>query len=210
MRAGKHVASGSDVPYRPLSTRPSTWFAIAFLVAGVGVAIPFGVHAARSAVKPTPRATAAAPAGSTPVLPPGWQSFVAPDGSFDLIGPADATTSAVQTVFGAAHVAKFSGGALTVAWTDRSVSRGVPDPQLLTQEVSRIVQPIVGRTADQEEQLSDGGHPGYGLVFTVQGTEYRIRVFAARGRLYEITSVTQAGSIASKDAQRFVDSFELR
>ena len=54
--------------------------------------------------------------------------------------------------------------------------------------------PLVGRVADEEVDLVDEGHPGFGLLLTVGGTSYDARLFAANGGLFQVVGQAPAGS----------------
>ena len=211
---GAHVSARPDVARRPAAARPTTWFAFAVIVTVALVAVPFGARRARevtsASAAPAPPSSSADPVTETGAVPDRWAPYTAPDGTFEVLGPDMPETVWIDSSFGPAHVAKFENGAMTVAWTDGRVPGATQDAALLQEEVSRVLEPVLGLVADEEEELSDLGHPGFGLALTTQGTIFRIRIFAANGRLYEIIAQTPAGTEEARQAERLVDSFTLR
>jgi hypothetical protein len=174
----------------------------ALLVLALG-AIPFHGLILRT-LAPTP---AVEPV--TPPHPDGWRRFQAPDGTFEVIGPATPTVTGISTELGAAHEASFSDG-LRVVWADAPVSEA-PDRQILADVWSRSIRPLVGLTADEEADLVDDGHPGLGISLTSEGNHLAMRVFVAGGRFFEVVGVGPGNGEngESSNAEAFVRSFVL-
>jgi hypothetical protein len=207
--AGVRTASA---PPRPDASRPSagarprTWFGFAIAIGLVTAAIPFGIGLAN-------RASHAAPAPATTsedaTVPDSWRRFTPADASFSVFAPDAGDATTVPSDVGPTHVVRFDEGAMSVAWTGR-LPVSEDDAALLASDVSRLLEPLVGKVADAEEQLTDLGHPGFGLGLTLDGVAYRVRVFAAGGRLYEVLGKGPVGSEDAREAARFVESFSLR
>jgi hypothetical protein len=151
-------------------------------------------------------APAPEPGGVTPPHPVGWERFLAPDGTFEVIGPATPAVSEISTELGAAHEALFSDG-LRVVWSDAPVSHA-PDRRILSDVWSRSIRPLVGLTADEEADLVDAGHPGFGISVTSDGRHLAMRVFVAGGRFFEVVGIGP-GRGEDSDAETFVRSFLL-
>lgn len=175
------------------------WLSFAVAIVAALALVPLGISRSRDA--------AASPSTSVPAGPSGWTTFTPSDHAFQVLGPAGAQTSILNTSMGPAHQATFASGAYTVTWLD--VPLGVTDTEALQQGKVGLLRPLVGRVADEEVDLSDSGYPGFGLTITVDGTTYNVRLFAAAGRLFQVVGSAPAGSSGAQDAAKFVDSFEL-
>lgn len=178
------------------------WLTFAVAIAAALVVIPLG--AARS------RGNAAGGASARPsaaVIPAGWAVYSAVDGSFQLTGPSGVRVSGLTTGIGPAQRAEFGDGTLSVTWLNAPVAGS--DAQALEAGKASLLRPLVGRLADEEVDLLDAGHPGFGLLITIEGTSYDVRLFAANGRLFQVVGQAPAGSPQVDDAVRFVDSFQL-
>ena len=174
------------------------WLSFAVVVVAAMALIPLGISRSR---------TAASPSASARTVPPGWTAFSPSDRAFQVVGPAGAQTSILNTSMGPAHQADFASGAFTVTWLD--VPLGVTDTQALQQGKAGLLRPLVGRVADEEADLTDNGYPGFGLTITVDGTTYDVRLFAASGRLFQVVGSASVGSSSVQDARAFVESFQL-
>lgn len=142
----------------------------------------------------------------SPPHPAGWQAFTAPDGAFEVVGPTAPSITGITTELGAAHEARFADG-LRVVWSDAPVSTA-PDQKILSDLVARSIRPLVGLVADEEADLVDAGHPGFGISVTSEGTHYAMRAFVAGGRFFEVMGIAPEGT-TSTDAEAFVHSFIL-
>lgn len=180
------------------------------LAAAIGVAltmIPVAIHLDRRVPQTGAPATPdPAPTTGGPSYPADWSSYAAPDGSFDLMAPGRAVTRAIQTDRGPGHEVSFDGGRFTAAWTD--VPAPGSDQQLLTAEENNVFHKLAGTVAE-EEVLSAGDAPGFGLSFSLGGTSYRMRGFAVQGRFFEVVAAVPSSTAAVRDAERFVTSFAL-
>jgi hypothetical protein len=177
------------------------WMAFAFVIALALIAIPLGVARSRSASASTATGASGAPA------PAGWSPYTAIDGTFAVTAPADARSSVVTTGIGPARRVQFGDGTLSVTWL-ATPTQGTDQEALQTGKAS-LLRPLVGRTADEEVDLVDDGHPGFGLLITLNGTSYDVRLFASNGRLFQVVGSAPAGTPQVDDAIRFVDSFHL-
>jgi hypothetical protein len=174
------------------------WFIFAVAIVAAMALIPFEVSRAH---------TAASPSAGAPTGPHGWTAFSPSDHAFQVVAPAGAQTSILNTSMGPAHQADFASGAYTVTWLD--VPLGVTDTEALQRGKAGLLRPLIGRVADEEDDLTDNGHPGFGLIITVDGTTYDVRLFAASGRLFQVVGSAPAGSSSVQDAAAFVESFQL-
>ena len=178
------------------------WLTFALAVAAALIVLPTGISRSR--------ANAAGSSGQTQPqssVPAGWSTYAPDDGTFSVIAPTTVHSSTLTTGIGPARRAEFGDGSLSVTWLN-APSAG-SDQQALQEGEASLLQPLVGRMADEEVQLVDEGHPGFGLLITLQGTSYDVRLFAANGRLFQVVGQAPAGSPQVDDAIRFVDSFHL-
>lgn len=178
------------------------WLTFALAISAALVVVPIGVARSRANA-----AHGASPEPSTSAVPSGWAPYSPDDGSFQVTGPSGVQTSALTTGIGPAHRAEFGDGTLSVTWLNAPVAG--TDAQALEAGKASLLRPLVGRLADEEVDLLDAGHPGFGLLITIEGTSYDVRLFAADGRLYQVVGQAPAGSPQVDDAVRFVDSFQL-
>jgi hypothetical protein len=190
--------TAANVP--PMRGSRRLWITFAFLIGMAVVAIPIGVARSRSA--------AARPSASAAPSHAGWAPYSPTDASFQVLGPAGAQTSVLSTGIGPAHRATFAGGSYSVTWLDAPVQG--TDEEALQAGKESLLRPLVGRVADEEVDLVDAGHPGFGLLVTINGTSYDVRLFAANGRLFQVVGSAPSGSTEMSSAIDFVDSFELR
>jgi hypothetical protein len=177
------------------------WLTFGVAIAVALIALPVGIARSRANATPTAATTAA-------VTPTGWAPYIPDDGSFQVGAPGDAHTSTLSTGIGSARRVEFHGGALSVTWL-AAPSDG-SDAEALRAGEESLLRPLVGRVADEEVDLVDDGHPGFGLLITIAGTSYDVRLFAADGRLFQVVGQAPAGSPQMGDAIAFVDSFQLR
>jgi hypothetical protein len=189
-------------PQRTTDMRGSRglWLTFALAIAAALIVIPSGVARSRSQAS-----TGASTAPST--TPDGWKPYTSDDGSFRVTAPSDVRPSTLTTGIGPARRAEFGDGTLSVTWLDAPLAG--TDSQALQAGKASLLRPLVGRTADEEVDLVDDGHPGFGLLITIEGTSYDVRLFAANGRLFQVVGQAPAGSPQVDDAIRFVDSFQL-
>jgi len=167
------------------------------------IAIPLGIARSRNAAV----ADGSGPSGPSTAPPPGGSPYTALDGTFQVVAPAGARASVVTTGIGPARRVEFGDGSLSVTWL-ASPARGSDEASLQAGKAS-LLRPLAGRTADEEVDLEDAGHPGFGLLITLNGTSYDVRLFASDGRLFQVVGSAPAGSAQVDDAIRFVDSFHL-
>jgi hypothetical protein len=176
------------------------WLTFAVAIAAGLIALPIGI--ARSRANASPAAATASPAG-----PAGWAPYTPDDGSFQVEAPGDAHASTLTTGIGPARRVEFGGGSLAVTWL--TAPSGSSDAEALRAGEESLLRPLVGRVADEEVDLVDEGHPGFGLLLTIGGTSYDVRLFAANGRLFQVVGQAPAGSAQMGDAIAFVESFQL-
>jgi len=177
------------------------WLTFALAIAAALIVVPIGV--ARSRANASTRASP----GPSVAATPGWRTYTPDDGSFQVTGPEQVHSSTLTTGIGPARRVEFGDGTLSVTWLDAPGFGS--DAQALEAGKSSLLRPLVGRMADEEVDLLDNGHPGFGLLITIEGTSYDVRLFAANGRLFQVVGQAPAGSPQVADAIRFVDSFEL-
>jgi len=180
-----------------------------FLAAAIGAAlamIPVAIHLDTRATQTGASAASDPRPAADPSYPADWSSYAAPDGSFELMAPGQAVARAIQTDRGPGHEVAFDDGRFTAAWTD--VPAPGSDQQLLTDEENSVFHTLAGTVAD-EEVLSAGDAPGFGLSFSLGGTSYRMRGFAVQGRFFDVVAAVPSGTDAVGDAERFVTSLEL-
>ncbi len=180
------------------------WFAVGVAVA-VAV-IPIGVARSRNAAVLGGDASSSAHASAT-APPAGWVPYTPADRSFTVTGPDGARASVLNTSMGPANQTRFGDGSYSVTWLRTAV--GVSDSQALQQAKIGLLRPLVGRLADEEVDLEDNGHPGFGLVITVENTTYDVRLFAAEGKVFQVVGAAAAASTQLADAAAFVGSFQL-
>jgi len=176
------------------------WLTFALAIAAALIVVPIGVARSRTPAAPPSSQSSAA-------LPAGWAAYTAPDGSFQVTGPTQVRSSALTTGIGPARRAEFGDGTLSVTWLNAPVAG--TDADALAAGKASLLRPLVGRVADEEVDLVDDGHPGFGLLITIEGTSYDVRLFASNGRLFQVVGQAPAGSPQVDDAIRFVDSFHL-
>ncbi len=175
------------------------WLTFAIAIGVAVAALPFGIRAARTRATGSP--------APQPAVHEGWTTYSPPDGAFDVVGPAAVHVSPIQTGIGPAHSAEFGDGTMSVTWTDTAFAG--TDQEALQAGKIGLLRPLVGRLADEEVDLEDAGHPGFGLVITANGTTYTVRLFAADGRLFQVVGQGPADSEAAATAADFVASFQL-
>jgi hypothetical protein len=176
------------------------WLTFAVAIAAALVALPLGI--ARSRANASSTTAAASPTG-----PAGWARYSPDDNSFQVQAPGDADASTLTTGIGPARRVEFDSGSLAVTWL--AAPSGASDTEALQAGEESLLRPLVGRVADEEVDLVDDGHPGFGLLLTIGGTSYDVRLFAANGRLFQVVGQAPAGSSQMDDAVAFVDSFQL-
>ena len=176
--------------------------AFALAIAVALTAIPLGVARSRSAAATTWTGA------TSPVPPTGWSTYTSIDGTFEVVAPSDVRSSVVTTGIGPARHVEFEGGSLSVTWL-ATTTHGNRHEAALQAGKTSLLRPLVGRTADEEVDLVDQGHPGFGLLITLNGTSYDVRLFASNGRLFQVVGAAPAAFAEVDDAIRFVDSFHL-
>jgi hypothetical protein len=176
------------------------WLTFALAVAAALVLLPLGI--ARSRANASPAATQAPSA-----VRAGWTTYTPQDGSFQVLAPSAARLSTLSTGIGPARRVEFGDGSMSVTWLTAPI--GSSDASALQAGKESLLRPLVGRLADEEVDLVDDGHPGFGLLITIEGTSYDVRLFAANGRLFQVVGQAPAGSPQVADATAFVDSFRL-
>ena len=177
------------------------WLAFALAIAVALIVIPIGVARSRSAAAST------GVGARTPATPSGWSPYTTSDGTFEVVAPTDVRSSVVNTGIGPARRVEFGDGSLSVTWLS-SPTDGSDESALRAGKTS-LLRPLVGRIADEEVGLVDDGHPGFGLLITLEGTSYDVRLFASNGLLFQVVGAAPAGSAQVEDAILFVDSFHL-
>jgi hypothetical protein len=195
-----------DMPVLLAERRPPPrrwpWFALAGTIACLLVVGWFA--------RPGP----AAPASARD-LPQGWARYLAPDGSFAVVGPSAPSTRAVPSQIGSEHEVRFDAPqdqVLGLEWVDvtPALVAGSNESDLLSAWSNNIVSDL-GGVLDEQDVLRAGAHPGVGLRLESGGRWVYVRVFTSGTRLYEIASVvpTSAAAADRTAGERFVDSFEL-
>jgi hypothetical protein len=178
------------------------WLTFALAIAAALIVVPIGVARSRANAS-----TGASPGPSVAAAAQGWAAYTSDDGSFQVTGPAQVHPSTLTTGIGPARRVEFGDGTLSVTWLNASGFGS--DAQALEAGKTSLLRPLVGRMADEEVDLLDNGHPGFGLLITIESTSYDVRLFAANGRLFQAVGQAPAGSPQVADAISFVDSFEL-
>jgi hypothetical protein len=181
------------------------WLTFALAIALALILLPLGI--ARSRANAAPHPSASANASSSSQTPVGWTAYTPDDGSFQVTGPSTVHASTLTTGIGPARRAEFGDGSMSVTWLATPAAGS--DREALLAGKSSLLRPLVGRLADEEVDLVDAGHPGFGLLITIEGTSYDVRLFAANGRLFQVVGQAPAGSSAMANAIAFVDSFQL-
>ncbi len=183
-------------------------FAAALVLAmgAIGVALVTGVGLTRPKV-----AAAATVTPIVPKYPAGWTHYVAPDSTYDVVGPGTPVARTHTSVNGPVAAVRFSDASartfLVESFTLPSTLSSKSETAALTAVQQQLLRGLIGQTAD-EEQLSDAGHPGSGISVALNGVSYDLRVFIASGRVYEVLA-TKPESDTSRAPKTFVDSFGL-
>src|SRR5215213_1642395 len=137
------------------------WLTFALAIAAALIVVPIGVARSRANAS-----TRASPGPSVAAATPGWRTYTPDDGSFQVTGPEQVHSSTLTTGIGPARRVEFGDGTLSVTWLDAPGFGS--DAQALEAGKSSLLRPLVGRMADEEVDLLDNGHPGFGLLITIE------------------------------------------
>jgi hypothetical protein len=151
-------------------------------------------------------------------LPPGWRVFTSKEGGFSvaLPGPPAESKQRVATATGHLDVYLFlvegkDGTAYVVSYSDLPADEVKPGSEEKRLDFARegAVANARGKLRTEKKVELDGC-PGRELVIeTDKDVVIRMRVYAAKRRLYQAMAMGPGGFSQSKDALLFLDSLRL-
>jgi hypothetical protein len=150
--------------------------------------------------------------------PPKWATFASPEGRFEILMPGEVKqfTVDVDNEFGTSvlhmNVATLPDGTMFVAnWVDYPPDAVADFPAQILDDSREGALDNLGGKLVSEKEIKLNNHRGREILIEVakQDRLFRVRMYLVENRLYQTVVFGPPKLVKSKDAQRYLDSFEL-
>lgn len=148
---------------------------------------------------------------------PVWKEFASKPGGFKVLMPGTPKQKALETESdfgkGVLHMSAVEAGKGMYAanYTDfPEAVKKVPIKQLYDSSRDGVIANLDGKLAS-EKDIKLGENPGREILIDVAGGKqiFRVRVYLIEQRLYQVVVFGSPELAKSKDADKFLDSFQL-
>jgi hypothetical protein len=147
-----------------------------------------------------------------------WKEFAPKDGSFTVLFPGTPTEhkKTIMPPGGAVEVLLFEvavsdGGKFVVGYSEfpaASIKPGTEDKRLDNARDGAVAS--IKGTLVRQKNLLLGKYPGRELLIKMDGkTMVVMRLYAVKNRLYQLGAIGSEGVVTSRDAEKFLTSFQL-